>query len=445
MRTTAKFPKGVPMDIEDVAAIVGPEFIEMNENPPASVLKVRKEMEGKKASVSPIDKWETAGKAVTELRSKLNALETQARIQFEKGENAAPLLNKVSTMRKELEQLEKEENTAFEEFKKSQKTARERLTWKEAAINPSGLYGFTKAIQRSAETASRKLARTALRVAKKAFSKDEQVVPFLQAHVKRENSKSARVLLAALKEIGPKIASTMKGGQLKEAGSIEYGLYGFKSRTAELGLDSCKEVRSAAGRITADLHVRKSAHREKIVGFFKEHSKQSKCAYAGMLYSCYPDASMKLASAPPRIGTIDVKHSTLDILTGLVRGEMKLIKASNQDLKKGTRRMSSGQIMNMEMLPSELFWFKQALVEKWGSHYPNVKIAVYPCADTKVSAYLNEDGETYDVDGLATVVAWDNDQQTHTENLTFTALYNPKEAKNTTMLASGDWIEWESD
>lgn len=41
----ARFPAGVSMTVEEVAAVVGPEFQEMNENPPESVLRVREQME----------------------------------------------------------------------------------------------------------------------------------------------------------------------------------------------------------------------------------------------------------------------------------------------------------------------------------------------------------------------------------------------------------------
>lgn len=46
---TAKFPAGESMTVDEVADVVGPEFKEMNEDPPASVVKVRKEMEKKAA------------------------------------------------------------------------------------------------------------------------------------------------------------------------------------------------------------------------------------------------------------------------------------------------------------------------------------------------------------------------------------------------------------
>lgn len=41
----AKFPKGVEMTVDEVAEVVGPEFKEMNENPPPEVVEVREKME----------------------------------------------------------------------------------------------------------------------------------------------------------------------------------------------------------------------------------------------------------------------------------------------------------------------------------------------------------------------------------------------------------------
>ena len=49
---TAKFPKGVSMTVDEVAEVVGPEFKEMNENPPTEVLEVREQMLGKTAAMA---------------------------------------------------------------------------------------------------------------------------------------------------------------------------------------------------------------------------------------------------------------------------------------------------------------------------------------------------------------------------------------------------------
>lgn len=169
------------------------------------------------------------------------------------------------------------------------------LESKTAAKAPTGLYGYTKAIQGDCEAAARRLAKVAYRAAKAAYDKDPEVVDFLTAHLKRDRSVSARTLLSAMREIGPKIGRT---ASVDRVAGVEYGLYGFRAKTADLGLDACREVRGAAGRIAADLHRRRAEHHEKITGFLKAHSKQARCAYSGLLHSCYPDATMKLASVP---------------------------------------------------------------------------------------------------------------------------------------------------
>ena len=75
---------------------------------------------------------------------------------------------------------------------------------KEAA---SGLYGHTKAIQRDVEASVRKLQKAATQTAKRAWKRDPRVAAFLTAHASRANSAPARLLLAALKAVGPKVAS----------------------------------------------------------------------------------------------------------------------------------------------------------------------------------------------------------------------------------------------
>jgi hypothetical protein len=70
-----------------------------------------------------------------------------------------------------------------------------------------GLYGYTKGTQRDVEASVRKSQRRALSVAKTLYAKDERSVDFLKAHAKRANSKTARLLLTAMKVIGPRVAS----------------------------------------------------------------------------------------------------------------------------------------------------------------------------------------------------------------------------------------------
>lgn len=162
-----------------------------------------------------------------------------------------------------------------------------------------GLYGFPSGIQKTAEVAARKLQRQATSIAMAAMKKDAGVVDFLQTHAKREGNRSAKVLLAALKEKLPRVAA-----------SAEMGMYGHKARTAQIGVQACADVKLAAGRIAAELHGRKGAEHERITSFLKTHSSKGRCAYSGMIMSCYPDAPvtdvpppMVEEVAPPRMAS----------------------------------------------------------------------------------------------------------------------------------------------
>jgi hypothetical protein len=84
------------------------------------------------------------------------------------------------------------------------KSFRKASSAKEAA---SGLYGFTKKTQTDCESSIRKLTKTANAIARRIYAKDEKVAPFLAAHSKRAKSQSAGILMSALKELGPKLAS----------------------------------------------------------------------------------------------------------------------------------------------------------------------------------------------------------------------------------------------
>jgi hypothetical protein len=170
-----------------------------------------------------------------------------------------------------------------------------------AAKTPAGLYGYTKKVQADCEVATRRAAKLARRVAKAAFKRDERVASFYATHGKRARSATARMLHAALKAEMDKVAA--EGGTLlskrdKEAKETGYSMYGMPSKTVKLGLESCMNFRHEVGRIAATLHARRAAKHESITGFFKQHAKAAKCAYAKMLGSYYPDANSKCASAP---------------------------------------------------------------------------------------------------------------------------------------------------
>ena len=85
---------------------------------------------------------------------------------------------------------------------------------KTAARAPSGLYGYTRRVQGDCEVANRRVSKAALGFARTAYGRDERVASFLQTHAKRANSVPAKILLAALQNLGPKVAS-----QGKTAGS----------------------------------------------------------------------------------------------------------------------------------------------------------------------------------------------------------------------------------
>lgn len=162
-------------------------------------------------------------------------------------------------------------------------------------VAAGGLYGFPASIERTAGAAGRRLAKAASKIARDAMKKDAGVVDFLKTHAKREGSRSAKVLLAALKETLPRVAA-----------AAEAGMYGHKAKTAQIGIQACADVRLAAGRIAAELHGRRGDDHERITSFLKTHASKGKCAYSGMILSCYPDApvaDVPPEAAPPRLAS----------------------------------------------------------------------------------------------------------------------------------------------
>jgi hypothetical protein len=251
---------------------------------------------------------------------------------------------------------------------------RQRLTWgKEAA--PGGLYGFTKKTQTDCEAAMRRIQKEAGRLAASGHKRNPRVAAFLTTHAKRTSSQSAKILLAAMKVLGPRVAadktaagsgaanakyldslSSGKKGKIlkhvadhygvsvsaieseltdrdaenlyeytatdramtmeiyrdfkrlrlgsdKEAAGPEYGLYGFKRKTATLGLSMCSEIRDLSGRVAYNLHARRVARHERITAFFQTHGKKARSPEARILLSSYPDAMtpVRTASAPASV------------------------------------------------------------------------------------------------------------------------------------------------
>lgn len=143
----------------------------------------------------------------------------------------------------------------------------------------SGLYGHTMGVQKAVEGALRKLMRETSKIAQAAMHKDSDVASFLQSHATKESSRAAKVLLAAIKASLPKIAATK-------------GLYGYRPKTAELGMQSCVKVRLCAGEITQSLHARRPEQAEIIRSFLEQHEQvgpADEALYAGIMLASYPD------------------------------------------------------------------------------------------------------------------------------------------------------------
>ena len=120
-----------------------------------------------------------------------------------------------------------------------------RLAAQKEAGLPSGLYGHTKRIQADCDGCVRKVQKSAARIAKAAYGKHEGVAEFLSVHAKRADSLPAKILVAALREIGPRIASDMAAAENRDDRLAEL-------RLAKLG-DDAKTLLSKMGSTPVDL------------------------------------------------------------------------------------------------------------------------------------------------------------------------------------------------
>lgn len=282
---TAKFPRGVSMTVDEVAEVVGPEFKEMNENPPPEVLKVREEMQGKTAAYSAMDRLKllsafqvlSFGTAKAMGVSRKDALEAVWKITGKKLPSDAQPPTKKS-VDEYLAWLEEQEQEA---------------TGKTAA---SGLYGFTKDAEKVCGTAASRLAKKAVKLAKEIYERDANVASFLEVHVARTGSKAAKMLRAAMADIGP--GAPPKVASDKEAASKSgKGRYGFPIKTVKMAFDAISDLDQEAGIIASDVHARRTAKHAEVMGFLGKHSKKAKCGWSDMILEAYPDASVeKVAS-----------------------------------------------------------------------------------------------------------------------------------------------------
>jgi len=273
---TSKFDRGVTMTLDEVARVVGPEFKEMNEDPPDSVVKVREEMQGKKADLMAMEAYADMLKDS----------------KFEKDKPADPTVNMTPEDAAEWKRQNEEHKDEFKAAMSENPDVPFDLFFngRQAAEKASGKWGFTKAVEGACMAGVNKLQKTASRIASNLYAKDDKSPAFLQKHATRSMSKSAAMLLKAMEGLGPMAKLT------KTAGRTGMGLYGFPSKTAKLGLEACGALHHEAGEIACDIFARKGADPIKIAGFLKKNATKGKCAYSDMLGDCAPELEAELTA-----------------------------------------------------------------------------------------------------------------------------------------------------
>lgn len=291
----AKFERGVSMTVDEVAKVVGPEFKEMNEDPPESVKKVMEGMQGKTARRSPLLAMEQFADMLRDGK-------------FEEGVPADPTENMSPEDAAEWERQTEEHKDEFKTADLEAVLHREDdgtvpfdlFFNRTAAVTAGGKWGFTKGTESACTAGVNKLSKAASRIANALYAKDEGSVGFLQKHSAKAGSKTASMLLKAMEDIGP-MAALAKNG--KTAGKSGNGLYGFSEKTAKLGLDACSALHHEAGVIAADLFARKGADPVKVAGYLTANAKKGKCAFSDLLAEVAPDVAVEVSGSVKKKAT----------------------------------------------------------------------------------------------------------------------------------------------
>lgn len=282
----AKFERGVSMTVDEVAEVVGPEFKEMNEDPPESVKKVMEGMQGKTARRSPL-------LAMEQFADMLRDGKFEEGVPADPTENMSP--EDAAEWERQTEEHKDEFKTADLEavlHRDDDGTVPFDLFFnRTAAVTAGGKYGFTKGTESACTAGVNKLQKSASRIAKALYAKDEGSPAFLAKHAARAGSKTASMLLKAMESIGP-MAALAKNG--KTAGKSGNGLYGFSEKTAKLGLDACTALHHEAGMIAGDLFARKGADPMKVAGYLAANAKKGKCAFSDLLAEVAPDVALEV-------------------------------------------------------------------------------------------------------------------------------------------------------
>lgn len=156
--------------------------------------------------------------------------------------------------------------------------ASDLTTDREAA---AGLYGYPKRVEKTSESAAKRVSRAAQRLARGAYDRDPRVLAFLRARA-RKGCRAAGLLAYELKEAGA-LSSKSTPRRAGESG----GLYGWGERASDLGLRACADLEREAGAIASDLLDKKDAR--KLAAFLREHASRAECPRAALLAYAMPD------------------------------------------------------------------------------------------------------------------------------------------------------------
>lgn len=151
-----------------------------------------------------------------------------------------------------------------------------------------GLYGLPACVRRPVEAAIRKCTKYVTKIARQAWERDANVVGFLKTHEARSSSTAARVILDAMRDVGPKVASIRTAAK-------QGGPYGYRAQTARIGLNACTDVRLFVGGVGSDLSERADGPR--FASFLEQHAQATGCRYSDLLLASFPEAEeVKTAS-----------------------------------------------------------------------------------------------------------------------------------------------------
>lgn len=239
-----------------------------------------------------------------------------------------------------LEQLEQEENLTLNASQMAE-------VLKTAASRPAGgLYGHTKAVQRDVLASVRKVQKAATKIARTIYAKDKNTFNFLHLHAERSNSLSARILCAAMENIGPKVASTKT--------AAGHGMYGYRVKTAKLALQACIDISQEAGSVAYDLHTRRTEKYAKITSFLKDHSKRGRCRYARLLLRLYPEmTNLVTASDDEKDAEEDEKEAKHE--KGKTVPLSKMPKKLQDNAKDESKHLKSARLMKRQEKVLEKF------------------------------------------------------------------------------------------